>query len=394
MYGLVLEGGGARGSYHIGAYKAIIEEGFEIGGIAGTSVGAINGAMIVQGDFDLAYKLWQETSFSMVISTNDEEVERLKHLKLDKEDFSFLVDKIKGVINDKGLDITPLKDLLNTYIDEDRLRNSDMDFGIVTVNLTDVKSVEVFKEDIPHGEIKDYILASSYLPSFKNEKLGGKRYLDGAFYDNLPFKLLQSKGYEDLIIIRTNAMGITRKLDSNTKAIVISPTEELGNILDFDKEATKRNLELGYYDAIKALRGLKGSKYYIETKGEDYFFDILININDEKANKLREIIKTKDIPDKRAIFEYIIPKVASALELEKNFDYEDLILALLEKRAESLDIEIFHIYSYEELLQLIKSCGKNIPNEDKSSNILSAVTNLFHKDDTLLKIADIILDIN
>ena len=69
-------------------------------------------------------------------------------------------------------------------------------------------------------------------------------------------------------------------------------------------------------------------------------------------------------------------------------------MALLEKRAESLDIEIFHIYSYEELLQLIKSCGKNIPNEDKSSNILSAVTNLFHKDDTLLKIADIILDIN
>ena len=193
MYGLVLEGGGARGAYHIGAYKAIKEEGIEIGGIAGTSVGAINGAMIVQGDYELAYELWQEISFPMVISTNDEEVERLRHLRLDKEDLSFLVDKVKDVINDGGLDITPLKNLLNTYIDEDRIRSSDMDFGIVTVNLTDFKSIEVFKEEIPKGKIKDYILASSYLPSFKKEKLDGKRYLDGAFYDNLPFKLLQSK---------------------------------------------------------------------------------------------------------------------------------------------------------------------------------------------------------
>ena len=47
MYGLVLEGGGARGAYHIGVYKAILEEGIEIGGITGTSIGALNGAMIV-----------------------------------------------------------------------------------------------------------------------------------------------------------------------------------------------------------------------------------------------------------------------------------------------------------------------------------------------------------
>ncbi len=45
MYGLVLEGGGAKGAYHIGAYKAILEEGIEIGGVAGTSVGALNGGL-------------------------------------------------------------------------------------------------------------------------------------------------------------------------------------------------------------------------------------------------------------------------------------------------------------------------------------------------------------
>ncbi len=43
MIGLVLEGGGAKGSYHVGAYKAILDEGIEIQGVTGTSAGALNG---------------------------------------------------------------------------------------------------------------------------------------------------------------------------------------------------------------------------------------------------------------------------------------------------------------------------------------------------------------
>ena len=39
-YGLVLDGGGARGAYQIGAWKALHEAGVRIRGIAGTSVGA------------------------------------------------------------------------------------------------------------------------------------------------------------------------------------------------------------------------------------------------------------------------------------------------------------------------------------------------------------------
>ena len=37
MYGLVLEGGGAKGAYHIGVYKAILEEGIEISEIGRAS---------------------------------------------------------------------------------------------------------------------------------------------------------------------------------------------------------------------------------------------------------------------------------------------------------------------------------------------------------------------
>ena len=55
MYGLALEGGGAKGAYQAGALKAIEECGFEIGAIVGTSIGSFNGAMFAQGDFEKLY---------------------------------------------------------------------------------------------------------------------------------------------------------------------------------------------------------------------------------------------------------------------------------------------------------------------------------------------------
>ena len=66
-YGLVLDGGGARGAYQIGAWKALHEAGVRIRGIAGTSVGALNGALICMGDVDEAEHIWKEMTFSKVM---------------------------------------------------------------------------------------------------------------------------------------------------------------------------------------------------------------------------------------------------------------------------------------------------------------------------------------
>ena len=75
MYGLVLEGGGSRGSYEIGACKAICELGLEISYVAGTSVGALNGAMVVQGDVDRAYEIWHDINPGSVIKMTGNEME-------------------------------------------------------------------------------------------------------------------------------------------------------------------------------------------------------------------------------------------------------------------------------------------------------------------------------
>lgn len=400
MIGLVLEGGGARGSYHVGAYKAILEEGIEIQGITGTSIGALNAAMIVQDDFDICVKLWENISYSMVINTNDEEMEKLSQLKLNRDDIKTLIEKLKIIIGDRGFDISPFKELLDTYIDEDKIRNSPLDFGIVTVSLTDFKAHEVFKEDIAYGQLKDYLLASAYLPVFKAERLGGKMYLDGGFYDNLPFKMLQNKGYEKLILVRTHAKGFTRKIHKDDdNIIVIAPSDDIGRTYSFDVELSKRNMKLGYYDALKAFRELKGQRYYVLSReDQEYYINFLLNIEDQKIDEIKNLLHIPDIlPDKRVLFEIIIPKLGSLLGLNRDFTYEDLMVSLLEMKAEDLDIERFNIYSFDELLSLVMeghppARPKNIEGLSTIDRIIQRIdlAAIFNKEENLLKISDII----
>lgn len=84
-YGLVLEGGGAKGAYQIGAWKALKEAGVKIKGIAGTSVGALNGALICMGDIETAENLWKNISYSKIMSVDDEVVEKVFSIRKSAE---------------------------------------------------------------------------------------------------------------------------------------------------------------------------------------------------------------------------------------------------------------------------------------------------------------------
>ena len=397
MYGLVLEGGGAKGSYHMGVYEAILEEGIEIKAVAGTSIGALNGAMIVQGDHESSLKLWNKVAYTDVIKGNEEEIERLMNSKLNIEDLKLISKNVLNIISQKGFDITPFKNLINEYIDEEKVRASHMDFGIVTINLSDMKPVQLFVEDIPEGKLTDYLLASSYLPVFKFERLDGKLYLDGGFYDNLPFKLLQGRGYEDLILVRTHAKGLTRKIENlEGNIITVAPSRDIGRSFIYDKHKMKANIKMGYYDALKVFRGLKGDLYYIEPGDEDYYLQYLLGLNNEQIIKISNKLGISSQPSKRVLLEYIVPNLASFVGLKEDFTYEELIINLLEKKALDLNIEEYKIYKFEELLSAVKEIEvieeENIENIDGIEKILKKIdlAKYFNRDEIILDIADII----
>lgn len=65
--GIVLAGGGGKGAYQIGCWKAILAHRISPQAIAGTSVGALNVAMIARGDVQTAEDVWTSMSASRVV---------------------------------------------------------------------------------------------------------------------------------------------------------------------------------------------------------------------------------------------------------------------------------------------------------------------------------------
>lgn len=61
-YGLVLAGGGGKGAFEIGVWKYLRERGLDsmVGGISGTSVGALNGLLFLNGSYELAEEIWSQ----------------------------------------------------------------------------------------------------------------------------------------------------------------------------------------------------------------------------------------------------------------------------------------------------------------------------------------------
>ena len=149
MLGLVLEGGGAKGSYHAGAYKVLYEKGYKFDGVMGASIGAVNGAMIAQGAEEKCFELWENVAPSKFSDFDDEKLQNFFNRKYDRKTVFYLLKVIKDVIFYRGIPTDKVKLLLQELIDEDALRESQTDFGLVTVSLTDRMPMEIFKEEIP-----------------------------------------------------------------------------------------------------------------------------------------------------------------------------------------------------------------------------------------------------
>ncbi|OCL28513.1 hypothetical protein U472_01090 [Orenia metallireducens] len=381
MYGLVLEGGGAKGAYHIGAYKAINELGLNISGISGTSIGAINGALIAGKDLEYVYDLWYNLKPSQIFDVNEEVVKELREFNFNQKNVNYMINKIKEIFNNGGIELNKIRSFLAENINEKKIRNTDIDFGIVTVNISQKKAMELFIEDIPKGKLLDYLIASAYLPTFKMEKIDGDLFLDGGFYDNLPINLLAKKGYKKIIAIRTFGIGRVRKIkNKDLKITYISPNEDLGRTLDFDQEQIRYNLKLGYFDTLKVFNDLKGKKYYLNVdKKEKDYIELLLKLNQEQLARIGKILNIKGLTGYRMLFEEAIAKLSVLLDLDEQSNYEDILLSLLEFIAEKIDIERFKVYNLDDFIKQIKEAfpenkileSNNIPSFIKDNKLLS-----------------------
>ncbi len=346
-YGLSLGGGGSRGAYQLGVWKALIELKIKIDYVVGTSIGAINGAFICQNNYDALEKLWLTTSLKKCFSIEDEIHD---DYRLSAMDLPFLA---KAMWVDGGLNPLPLKEILKENIDEEAIRNSTIDFGIVTICISSFKPLEIFIKDIPLNKLTDYIMASASLPGFQKFIIDGDCFVDGGLYSNVPSEMLINKKCFHIIEVDIDGPGIRRKIKnkSSMEFIEIKPQESLGSILNFDPKIIEKNINLGYLDTLRAFKKLKGSYYYFSEEGTNTNKLLQKASSKEEELLLNAIGYSDTLYDKITFFRSLKCLKGSARTILSNSN--DSMLTAMEITAEALNIERNKIYNYDELLNNI-----------------------------------------
>ena len=331
---LVLAGGGARGSYQVGVWRALTELGWRPQIITGTSVGSLNGAMFALDLYETARDMWTSIRSQDVMEL-PEETRNLTELH------QFLRDVVRA----GGMDVTPLEEIVERVLDEDALRASPIRFGLVTVEKRGLKPRELPLEEIPKGKVKDYLLASAAcFPALRAKQIDGVQFLDGGYRDNMPTGLAQKMGAEELVCVDLEGVGITLPNRTGLPTTMVRSYWELGDILHFDPDTARRNIELGYYDTLRAFGRLRGCAYAVAK-------------NEQTAQDAAAFRQRFDAVQKAVKAKYPVTLTADlALKLANMQDAE---LAPLEAAAEDVGVDPTRYYTVETLAKaFLETCDR------------------------------------
>lgn len=261
---ITLCGGGTKGAYELGVWKALNELGIEYHIVTGTSIGSINGALMASRDYNLACELWNTIRMEDVMSEGLNLTTTIEGMYNQREAIRPF---LKKYVKNKGADISPFIEFIDKMVDEEKVRESDVDYGLVTVQVSSMKALELTKEEIPQGKLKDFIMASSSIfPMFPMHKFDGEVYLDGCYYDNLPIDLALKMGADEVIAVDLHTSPSHPNYVNKPYVTYITPSRSLGTMMNFERQILDDNIELGYYDAMKAFGYMTGKNYqfYLE----------------------------------------------------------------------------------------------------------------------------------
>jgi len=278
--GLALGGGGSKGVYQIGVWRAFRELGLHFEAIVGTSIGAINAALMVGTDYERSLELWQNLQMEQCLAFSQNQDLKSADL-LSLKNANFLA---REMFNQGGLNTQPLRDLLGKYISEESIRSSSVRFGLMTAIIPELTPQPLWIDQIPPGQLIDFIMASAHLPGLQPVKIGDRRFIDGGVIENVPVSMLRRMGLRRIIAVDLEQRPSLRGLiDDNTQMTFIHDKQNLGGFLDLTPEILQRNQQLGYLDAMKALGQLNGEFYTFKPSdydalakqyGQDNFFGL------------------------------------------------------------------------------------------------------------------------
>ena len=307
---LVLAGGGSRGAYELGVWSALSRLGIHPDIVTGTSIGSMNATLVAADQYEAARRLW------LTLSTD--------------EIFDY-----KHAIENKGVKFTGVREIMDEAIDEDYVRNSKIELGIVTVEFPNMKPLYLWKEDIPKGKLLDYVFAScACFPVVAPVEIDGKSYVDGGYADNVPIGMALEKNPDRLIVVDLDSFGVRHKEDfkeAEDKMFFIKCAWDLGNMAVFSPAHAEMLRQLGFLDTLKAFGVFAGEKYTFmrgqipaknlkiyemaaELAGMD---KTVIYSKDSFAQKLEEAIERNALKTEKVIDKFDLLDLATIEDYDK-----------------------------------------------------------------------------
>jgi NTE family protein len=217
---LALQGGGAHGAFTWGVLDHLLEDGrIEIEGITGASAGAVNAVLLadglVRGGREEARKrladFWRAASLGGGLpEVQRKALDRLfSFLPLEDSPMGIWVKAMSQYLSPydfNPLNINPLKDLLERFVDFEVIRTRNTLQLFVTATNVNTGRLRIF----PHDKITaDAILASACLPLlFQAVEINGVPYWDGGYLGNPSiFPLFSKTQTEDVLLIQINPLA-------------------------------------------------------------------------------------------------------------------------------------------------------------------------------------------
>jgi len=290
-YGLCLSGGGAKGAYQIGCWRAFLEWGLDFEVVAGSSVGALNGAFICQGDYARAENFWCHISAEQILRLDTSRMRRLaartamdlallalplpfqgaraiRYTRYAMMAFYLFSQKgsLRRILREGLFDASVLERTIDQYLDLDRLMSSGKTLIISTLQFSRDDSLRwghtrYHRTDtMTANDIKKLLLASASIPLiFPAVEMEGLYHRDGAVLVKTPVRPLYDMGIRKIFTVHLKPLKRSSQRRFRDASIVaIAPSRPLARpalgTFTFTPDTARMQLGRGYQDAIKTLR--------------------------------------------------------------------------------------------------------------------------------------------
>ncbi|NCE64010.1 hypothetical protein D1159_05265 [Pseudoflavonifractor sp. 524-17] len=306
--GLVFAGGGGKGAYQIGVWKALRQLGLEeqVTAVSGTSVGALNAALFVQGDLERAVQVWTELTPTRVLRGNSPQMERLEELAdlMGRCQGGICPKEIPAMLREMGpklaeLSVPPaaltlsgawralfrgggalipfarsalaagafsqggLREIVDSALDGEKIARSAVHSYAACCKIPDLKPQYFPLWGESEERVAEILLASAALPMiFPLSRVGKGFYWDGGIPgvgDNVPVRpLAERESCNTIVAVHLSGERyVNPDQYPDLEIHNIIPSRDLGKVLtgtlDFSGTHARQRMELGEVDAYEAL---------------------------------------------------------------------------------------------------------------------------------------------